>query len=282
MIYNYTDFNVDKQAKTGYNISKRLGDGVEYQNENFNGEYDFRSNFHNGWEMSANLHEYSEILYCKNGEGRVIINGETINIKTHELVWIPPNYIHRFDCPNAEVICAVFSNDLIPLFFKALEGRHFRVSSVCVEELAYFLDGFHNLKKSDYLIVSGYLNLICAKVIKCSSFENPRYTDGVLYQKIISYVSENYTNDITLSQVAKMFGYNEKYLSYTLHDLTGVNFRQLLNFYRINHAKNLLSNSKNKNIGQIAMECGFGALNTFNREFKRVVGMTPRAYRNLI
>ena len=74
-------------------------------------------------------------------------------------------------------------------------------------------------------------------------------------------------------------GYNEKYLSHSLHDLTGIHFRQLLNFYRIDRAKKLLTESPSANIGAIAMECGFGALNTFNREFKRIVGMTPREYR---
>jgi AraC-like DNA-binding protein len=32
------------------------------------------------------------------------------------------------------------------------------------------------------------------------------------------------------------------------------------------------------NISTIATMCGFNALNTFNREFKAIVGMTPREY----
>ena len=48
---------------------------MEYQNENFNGEYDFRSRFHDGWQVKAHLHEYSELLYCENGNGTVTVNG---------------------------------------------------------------------------------------------------------------------------------------------------------------------------------------------------------------
>ena len=51
------------QAKKEYNISKRLGDEMEYQIENFNGEYDFRSRLHEGWQVPLQLHEYSEWLY---------------------------------------------------------------------------------------------------------------------------------------------------------------------------------------------------------------------------
>ncbi len=252
---------------------------MKYQNENFNGVLDFRSNFHNGWKMNANLHEYSEILYCQKGRGKVTINGDVIEISEKQFLWIPPNYIHQYDCPNAQVICAVFSNDLIPLFFKALKGRYYCVSAIDAKELSVVLDMLYELKKEDYLTVSGYLNLICAWVIKHSEFENARQTDGILYQKVISYISTHYTEDITLARIASKFGYNEKYLSHTLHNLTGIHFRQLISFYRINHSKMLLTNSKDMSISSIATKCGFNSLNTFNREFKRMVGISPSAYR---
>lgn len=252
---------------------------MNYQNENFNGEYDFRSNFHNGWIMPSNLHEYSEILYCKKGEGIATVNGQPISLKENELIWIPPNYVHSYDFENAEVVCAVFSNDLIPLFFKALEGRYFCVSAIKAGECSQILDKLYQLKKEDFMTVSGYLNLVCALVIKQSKLEDANRQDGILYQKVISYISSHYTEDVTLSQVAKRFGYNEKYLSHTLHELTGIHFRQLLTFYRINHAKKLLEENKTKNITTVAEESGFFSVKTFNRAFKEKTGLTPFEYR---
>ena len=252
---------------------------LEYQNENFNGALDFRSNFHDGWKINANLHEYSEILYCRKGAGRVLINGNEILINEKQFVWIPPNYIHEYNCQEAQVICAVFSNDLIPLFFKALEGRYYCVRAIDANELSPVLESLYKLKKDDYLSVSGYLNLICAYVIKHAHFENTKQTDGFLYQKVISYISTHYTEDIKLAQIAVKFGYNEKYLSHALHNLTGIHFRQIINFYRINYSKMLLTSSKNMNIASIATKCGFNSLNTFNREFKRIAGISPREYR---
>jgi AraC-like DNA-binding protein len=252
---------------------------MNYQNENFNGEYDFRSNFHDGWTVSSNLHEYSEILYCKKGEGIATVNGQPIAVKEKQLIWIPPNYVHCYNFENAEVVCAVFSNDLIPLFFKALEGKYFCVSPIDAGELSPALEKLYLLKKDDSMMVSGYLNLVCSLVFKQSKLEIGKHSDGVLYQKVISYVSSNYTEDITLSSVAKRFGYNEKYLSHTLHELTGIHFRQLLTFYRINHAKKLLESRTDKNITVIAEESGFFSTKTFNRSFKENTGMTPIEYR---
>lgn len=249
-----------------------------YQKENFNGECDFRSRFHNGWSMPENLHEYSEILYCKQGKGMVTVNGHKIPLCEKQLVWIPPNYIHGYEFADAEVICAVFSNDLIPLYSKASSGRYYCVSAIDMYELSEVLENLYQLNGKDYLVISGYLNLICAKVIEQSNFSSVRHTDSVLYQKIISYISKHYAENITLSQTAKKFGYNEKYLSHTLYELTGIRFRRLVSFYRINCAKNFLVKEE-LNITDIAAKSGFSALNTFNRTFKEMTGVTPTNYR---
>lgn len=252
---------------------------MQYQLENFNGECDFRSRFHDGWQISANLHEYSEFIFCQAGAGIVTINGQEIPLKQGQIAWIPPNYIHKYDFPGAKVVCAVFSNDLIPLFFKALAGRYFCVSAIDMEELSSLPPLFPALSKNDYLLASGYLNLICAKVITHANFENSKHSDGILYQKVISYIAEHYKEDMSLKQIAKLFGYNEKYLSHTLHELTGIQFRQLLAFYRINNAKKLLTDGTGQVITSIATDSGFSAFNTFHRTFKEITGMTPSEYR---
>ena len=117
-------------------------------------------------------------------------------------------------------------------------------------------------------------------MLERSNFENARQTDGILCQKVFAYLAKNYADNVSLSQMAKTLGYNEKYLSHALHDLTGIHFRRLVSFYRINRAKKLLADSKEMNISTIATMCGFNALNTFNREFKAIVGMTPREYQH--
>lgn len=59
------------------------------------------------------------------------------------------------------------------------------------------------------------------------------------------------------------------------------NFNQLINFYRIEEAKSLLSgrNHDDQSILSIAMQSGFGSIGPFNRAFKSRTNLTPRAYR---
>ncbi len=250
-----------------------------YQNENFGGAYDFRSGLHEGWQVDAHLHEYSEILYCRQGEGKVTVNGKALTIGRGQLIWIPPNYIHSYDCEGAEVTCAVFSNDFVPLFFRALEGRYFCPSATNMGELCETLSRFHTLKKEDYLVIGGYLQLIGARVLANAQLSEARQTDGALYQKVISYLSEHYTESISLSSVAKTFGYNEKYLSHLLHDLTNMHFSKLIALYRVEHAKHLFETEPQQSVTEVMASSGFSALNTFHRAFKEMTGCTPLEYK---
>ena len=275
---HFSVFLLDNQAKKVYNYLKRLGDVMEYQNENFNGTYDFRSRIHDGWLVGANLHEYSELLYCKSGTAHVVVNGNAIEFSEGRFVWIPPNYVHQYNCPEALVICAVFSNDFVPIFFKEQNGRNYRVEALAADDLSEIFEGLYTLGKDELCRICGYLNLICAKVLENASFDKARPMDGELYQKVISYVSKNYREELSLKAIANKFGYNEKYLSHALHELTGVHFCKLLNFYRIDYAKKLLKSRTDESVTAIAMKSGFSSTNTFYRVFLQTVGSTPSEY----
>ena len=143
------------------------------------------------------------------------------------------------------------------------------------------LDEFHTINSNNLLLIEGYLNLICAKVVENSAFDKPIHTDGILYQKVISYLSTHFKEDISLKSIAKKFGYNEKYLSHLLNELTGIHFSKFLAMYRIEYAKKLLMNKKNMCISEIALESGFSSINTFNRNFKDFTKFTPSEDRTL-
>lgn len=252
-----------------------------YQKENFNGTYDFRSRLHNGYVIESHIHEYSELLYCKKGICEIAVNGKTIHLRDNEFVFIPPNYIHRYNGVNVEVICAVFSNDFIPLFFKKAKGRGLAVKKLKAEELSGIFLKLPELNKNNDILITAYLNLICNKVMEGSAFEKVSGADGILFQKVISYIADNFAENISLKQIAQKFGYNEKYLSSALHSLTGIHFSEFIAMYRVEYAKELLSGDGELSITRISEKCGFAAINTFNRQFKKITGIVPTQYRRI-
>ena len=249
-----------------------------YQKENFNGTYDFRSRSHKGFIMNSHLHEYSEILYCKGGSCPIAINGNLLTLHANEFVFIPPNFIHQYMCTDANVVCAVFSNDFIPLFFKHTKGKKIIVKPLKADELSSIFEMFPDISNKPVLITA-YLNLVCNKVLENLSFEKTCETNEILYQKVISYISENFREDISLKHIAAKFGYNKKYLSSALHSLTGIHFSDFIAMYRIELAKELITKNSELSITEIATHCGFTAMNTFNRQFKKMTLMTPTQFK---
>jgi AraC-like DNA-binding protein len=106
---------------------------------------------------------------------------------------------------------------------------------------------------------------------------NKRNIHSVLNAQIVYYLHLHYSENITLSSLAKKFKYNESYLSNELSQ-NGVNFISLLHEIRVYHACALLITT-DMSINEIGFSVGFDSSETFFRVFKNLRGESPREYR---
>lgn len=88
-------------------------------------------------------------------------------------------------------------------------------------------------------------------------------------------------NELRLADLAAYLNVNRHQLSQVINEHYGVNFFELMNRYRLEHAKQLLADPDfgHYTIIQIAYEAGFNNKASFNRFFKKEIGMTPSAFR---
>jgi YesN/AraC family two-component response regulator len=86
--------------------------------------------------------------------------------------------------------------------------------------------------------------------------------------------------DFSLNKLAKELNTNRTYISNIINSQMGGTFIQLVNKFRIKHAKEALIDENNKNltIETIGKETGFNSTSTFNRVFKAETGVTPSFY----
>jgi len=68
------------------------------------------------------------------------------------------------------------------------------------------------------------------------------------------------------------------YFSTLFKKLNGMTLWEYVQSRRIELAAEKLL-STDRNVGEIAMECGYNSISNFNRSFKTVIGQTPVAYR---
>jgi AraC-like DNA-binding protein len=87
--------------------------------------------------------------------------------------------------------------------------------------------------------------------------------------------------ELTLQQLAEKLSLNSHQVSQAINDGMNKNFYDLVNGHRVEEAKRLLLDPKNRNytILSVGFEAGFNSKTTFNTVFKKFTGLTPTEFR---
>lgn len=90
------------------------------------------------------------------------------------------------------------------------------------------------------------------------------------------YIGSHYTEEITLQQLSDVAHFSTGHLSRMFNQKFGVSIREYINRIRVEEALRKLSVGQ-KNITEIALDCGFKNISHFYRIFKKHTGTTPKA-----
>ena len=99
--------------------------------------------------------------------------------------------------------------------------------------------------------------------------------------KAKKFIDEQKTDEISLSDVAKLVNVSTFYFCKMFKKATGLTFTQYLSHVRISKAKTLLLNP-NLRVTEIAYDVGYQSITHFNRTFHSLVGQSPTEYRKFV
>ncbi|MDW5288068.1 AraC family transcriptional regulator [Formosa sp. PL04] len=105
------------------------------------------------------------------------------------------------------------------------------------------------------------------------SNESPDRLDAV-----IRYISDNYKNDINLGDVSGVACMTTNSFCRFFKKMTNKSFTEFLNQVRIRNASRMLV-QENSPISEICYKVGYKSIPNFNKQFKQIMGLTPKAYR---
>lgn len=129
-----------------------------------------------------------------------------------------------------------------------------------------------------YLILGTVLDrLHSSGSVEGSARTEERVPSVAFSPEILIYVSRHFREELTLTALAKQFGYNPSYLSRGFKENFGISFCNYITMLRLREAL-LLLKSGESSVTKCAMESGFGSMRSFYRVFHEKFGMSPKEY----
>lgn len=97
-------------------------------------------------------------------------------------------------------------------------------------------------------------------------------------RKAVKYIHNNYFLSLKLHEIAGICNLSARHFSDIFKQETGRSFTQYIHWYRIQRAKDFLTNSS-RSITDIAFEVGYDDVSYFTKRFKKEENLTPREIR---
>jgi len=148
-----------------------------------------------------------------------------------------------------------------------------------------FLTTFRVMNDSAYFDRSGsFMDISIGKYLKSSLTEPVK--QKILNDIILEFETHNYYSEnlASLSDLAKRTGQSAHHVSQVINEKLGKNFFELLASYRIEKAKQILTEDKKVRltIEEISEMVGYNSKTAFNNAFKKLTGKTPSEFRKSI
>ena len=99
-----------------------------------------------------------------------------------------------------------------------------------------------------------------------------------VFQRIVSYMEERkpYLDEsLNLEDFSKSIFTNKVYVSKNINHYSGKNFRQFVNWYRIQYALDLMKRDPHLKMEEVSVMSGFHTTVSFNMAFRLFEGKTP-------
>lgn len=242
------------------------------------------ANSSGGMEFLAHWQDEIEMMFVLEGSQKMGINNRTILLSPGDVSLIAPGDIHyyAYDGP-ARAYMLIFPADILA-GFRVGRSCIWRIGAGQREQAAARLERIVR-ETADRgfgyeLTANGLLHLILADLYRpaagSSRTEIMKGSDtGAGYmQQVLSHIEQNYREPLTRAAVANHFNLSTAHFSRLFKTATGITFTGYLARLRLDKACSALRQT-DLNVTDIAYNCGFESVRTFNRVFLNYLGCRP-------
>lgn len=257
-----------------------------------------------GMRVICHWHEDIELIYTLTGKMNYEINGKTILLPEHSLLFVNSRQLHfGFSVGGADCdfICVLFHPSLLQsnswmyqtmvepmignegieyLLFEENDSDDYGTMSACMREMPVLRQ--KAMRGYEWEVMS-HLNRIWRVVFRrCEEF--PMETRRILQEdkqvqrEMVSYIFSHYTEPLTLEEIAASGKVSRSKCCVIFKKFLGESPIDFVNSYRLEKSCLELRNTRHS-ITEIALRCGFNHSSYFTKLFTRKYGCTPSRFR---
>lgn len=256
------------------------------------------------WSMNASKQECYEMVYVKKGNAVFDIEGIEVNMVPHSVVIIKPQKLRKFTVKSENC-------ELIVLYFMFKNKKNEVSSHVALTDFMEYVEDDANgdfifLKlgrKNDiihvmnrilrervkYQVWGEFLSavlvielfVLLSRALKVEWEQSAKNRNLKLFELLNiakEYIDNNFSQDLTLSQVAKYIYLSDSYFAHSFKNKFGISPKSYILKVRIDAAKNFLENTDMK-VSEVAAAVGFSSQQRFNDIFRKHENITPLKFR---
>jgi AraC-like DNA-binding protein len=257
--------------------------------------------------VHAHIHNYIEIIYAISGKYRILLNNRDYQFETGDMVLINSNEIHNIFSLSSGLnsyIVIKFEPEMLYTTAQSLfemkyvmpfilnDSTHQKIFGREEIEKTIIPDIIHGINQEYHDKHYGYELAIRANIYNLFLFILRRWNEQNVdlnikeeinkdvvkrIQKVFDYIEDNYQNDITALEMAKLCNLSYSYFSRLFTRIMKRSFRDYLNYVRVTKAERLLATG-DLNITEIAQQVGFSTSSYFIQQFKLYKDISPKQY----
>ncbi len=229
------------------------------------------------------FHKEVEIIYIKKGSCTAFADRQHTTLESGELFISFPNQIHYYENSSFGEYYVLIINPAV--FFELKETLNGFIPAnnrIDLKNHKYITEFVENIFTVDgkfkNTVIAGILNQFIGLLLPEMKLKPRIKTDNSTLQSILTFCTDNFTDEISLNDVSDKFHLSKYHISHLLSQKLGISFNSYINMLRVDKACDLLETT-DKKTADISEEVGFGSIRSFNRAFLQITNITPLKYR---
>ena len=247
--------------------------------------------------VRLHAHDAHELYFLVSGQRRYFIGHRIYDVSPGNLVIIPKNELHRTTSPGTvgydRYVLFVDDENLRPLaqnlgeeaFSALMDSGCIQLPPNAANQILTDMEQIEQENDLSSPYTQAFANHMVYDILLCAlrygkKKEICASESADKIQDVARYISKHFDMPLSLQDAAAMVYMEQTYFSKRFKQLTGFGFQEYLTQTRLRAAE-LLLESTDLSMGEIAEQCGFTSSNYFGDVFRRWKGVSPSAYRSV-